>query len=286
MTEGLGRALGPLPAVDDGDRALAARLVAGVLAPVPAAVRRERPRAVSLARRLPGRAIRRWVAAAVATLVAGTAGAALWSSWPRLARRGAGGGPPAGIGARVGTGVRVGTGPSVAAPPDEPPDDSEPEAPPFPVPAPIAGQPAAAPGPHPRRAASASVLSPEDLLRQANEARHARRIDEAVRSYRALQRAFPRSPEARLSFLSLGNLYLADGAAAAALVAFDAYLDGGGDGGELREEALLGKARALVRLGRVEDERAAWRSLLEARPESEYRWRAQQRLHELGSGSP
>lgn len=123
---------------------------------------------------------------------------------------------------------------------------------------------------------------PEQLLRDANEARRARRTDDAVRAYRALQSAFPSSKEAVLSHLSLGNLELERGAFVAALAQFDAYLSSGG--AELGEEALLGKAGALAALGRADEERAAWQTLQARYPRSEYLWRARQRLEALDRG--
>ena len=50
----------------------------------------------------------------------------------------------------------------------------------------------------------------------------------------------------------------------------------------MAEEALVGRARTLARLGRSEEERAAWRALLSRFPQSDYRWRAQQRLDRAG----
>ena len=102
-----------------------------------------------------------------------------------------------------------------------------------------------------------------------------------------MQAHFPGSPEATLSFLSLGDLLLSQGAIALsqgalaqALAQFDAYLASGDT--MMAEEALVGRARTLARLGRTEEERAAWRALLSRFPQSDYRWRAQQRLDRAG----
>jgi TolA-binding protein len=183
--------------------------------------------------------------------------------------------------------------PSGVAPEPAPP----PPAPPAPVLA-LADSPSA-PAPVPSvpisvRAPAAASLDPEALLSGANEARRARHADEAIRDYRALQARFPTSREAVLSHLSLGNLYLAQGAFADAVAQFQAYIHGReaaqssaaarGDGTALAEEALLGEARALAALGRADDERAVWRTLETRFPRSEYLWRARQRLHELDRG--
>jgi hypothetical protein len=124
---------------------------------------------------------------------------------------------------------------------------------------------------------------PDVLLRAANAARRARRIDEAIRFYLELQSRFPTSKQAVLSHLSLGSLALGAGSYESALAEFDIYLSSGGP--ELSEEALLGKAKALAGLGRTAEEREVWR-VLESRS-SQYRWRARQRLGELdGRGAP
>jgi outer membrane protein assembly factor BamD (BamD/ComL family) len=141
---------------------------------------------------------------------------------------------------------------------------------------------ASKPLPAARPAPSASAA---DLFAAAGEARRARRLEDATRLYRALQTDFPRTPEAEISRLSLGDLYLAHGSPADALAQFDAYLEGGA-APELGEEALLGKAHALDRLGRPADERAVWQGLIARYPQSEYRWRARQRLAELARERP
>jgi len=71
---------------------------------------------------------------------------------------------------------------------------------------------------------------------------------QAIATFRSLQRQFPRSPEAMVSRVSLGDLLLDAGDPAAALLAFDAYLVAQ-PSGQLATEASLGKARALSALG-------------------------------------
>jgi TolA-binding protein len=145
-------------------------------------------------------------------------------------------------------------------------------------PIPSARAPAAVPRP-PIADSSAPAL-----FRAANQARRAGELAEAQRLYRALQAGFPGSAEATLSFLSLGDLSLSRDAFADALEQFDAYLHSGDTA--LAEEALVGRARTLARLGRTADERETWQRLLASHPRSDYRWRAQQRLDALSAIAP
>lgn len=113
------------------------------------------------------------------------------------------------------------------------------------------------------------------LFAEANAARLAGRRD-ASALYEQLQREFPSSPEAKLSHAVLARIHLDRGSAAAALEGFDAYIAGGG--GALGEDALAGRALAFEKLGRLDDERAAWAQLLEHYPRSGYATMARRRL--------
>ncbi|HZO11640.1 MAG TPA: tetratricopeptide repeat protein [Polyangiaceae bacterium] len=126
---------------------------------------------------------------------------------------------------------------------------------------------------------SAPDVSAAELFHRANAARRAGNAAEAARLYRLLQQRFPGSREAGASRLALARLLLDRlGDAAGALALFDQAL---ASGGVLAEEALLGRAMALGRLGRTADERAAWETFLARYPNSVNAERARRRLDEL-----
>jgi hypothetical protein len=117
------------------------------------------------------------------------------------------------------------------------------------------------------------------LFARANETRREDSGEESIALYRQLQRLYPRSPEAKVSHLSLANLLLGDAQRAEqALPQFDAYLAGGG---ALEEEALYGRAQVLEKLARHYAERSAWRRLLNRFPDSVYASKARHRLETL-----
>ncbi len=119
--------------------------------------------------------------------------------------------------------------------------------------------------------------SASTLFDRANGARRRGETQAASVLYTELQSHFPESAEARLSVAILARLALDRGNPGGALAGFDAYLRGGNP--SLREEAMEGRALALERLGRVEEERRAWRDLLNAFPRSAYADHAEKRLH-------
>jgi TolA-binding protein len=130
-------------------------------------------------------------------------------------------------------------------------------------------------GPEPTLAPAA-----EELFAHANQARRGGRDQEAMALYRELQRAYPDSREAELSKATLARLLLDHGQAEQALSGFDAYL-GSGRTGAMSEDALVGRAGALMRLSRRNEERATWQELLRRYPTSIHASRARVRLGEL-----
>jgi tetratricopeptide (TPR) repeat protein len=192
------------------------------------------------------------------------------------------------LGARAGTPAS----PTLAAPPAELPAPATaravaPSTPVVEVPAaesspdpltaePDTTEPAASPS-----TAGAAEGNAGSVFAAANRARRAGRRDQALALYRQLQRDFPDSREARVSQAMTAGLIAGDDPEAA-VKAYDAYLD---DEGRLGEEALVGRAEALGRLGRRDQEAASWRELLRRHPESIHAPRAQARLAELARES-
>jgi hypothetical protein len=116
------------------------------------------------------------------------------------------------------------------------------------------------------------------LFAQALALRGEGKVDAAIAAHLRLQRLYPSARETRLSFALAGRLLLEKGSPEPALAQFNQYLARPGDVGE---EALVGRATALGRLGRSASEAAAWRDMLERHPESIYAARAKKRLAAL-----
>ena len=131
-----------------------------------------------------------------------------------------------------------------------------------------------------RRPSRPAIAQPtaEELLARGNEARRARRYEEAERTYRTLQRTYPSSREAAVSRVTLGRLLLSSRSdATGALDQFDRYLRAQ-PAGVLAEEARVGRALALEQLGRAADARTAWRDLLAHHPDSLHADRARRAI--------
>ncbi|HEY3816100.1 MAG TPA: tetratricopeptide repeat protein [Polyangiaceae bacterium] len=128
-------------------------------------------------------------------------------------------------------------------------------------------------------AAPPAAESPGLAFQQANEARRAGQHTRAAETYRALVARYPASPEASASLVALGRMLLDDGDAPGALQCFDGYLR---RGGAMGEDVMLGRALALQRLGRSDDESGAWNALLASYPASVHAARARRRLLDLG----
>jgi outer membrane protein assembly factor BamD (BamD/ComL family) len=123
-------------------------------------------------------------------------------------------------------------------------------------------------------------LTAATLFGEANQARRAGDIGRASGLYHLLQDQFPSSAEAELSRVTLALLLLDSGDAQGALRGFERYLAGASRG--LEAEALVGRARALGRLGRRDLEATAWREVQRKYPRSIYGRQATERLSALG----
>jgi TolA-binding protein len=175
-----------------------------------------------------------------------------------------------------------------AAPPApvvEAPEEALPEPEPPPVvvtpvaPAPVAVRPRA---PEPINVPPpVAGPSADDLFAAANEARRSGDAQKSFELYTQLARLHPGSREETTARVLLGRLLLDRGGdATQALGLFTRYLDAS-PGGTLAEEARLGRALALTRMGLAKEERQAWQQLLAFHPNSIHAERARKRLEEL-----
>jgi TolA-binding protein len=173
--------------------------------------------------------------------------------------------------------------PAVEVPPTE---TAQPPAP-RPMPAIPTASPAAVPTSEPTARPSVqapSVQAPigaDTMFASANDERQRGAYAEAIRLYRDLSQQFPQSAEAAASHAIVGRLLLDRGDPSAALVQFDEYLRSGMT--TLGEEARVGRALALERLGRSAEEAEAWTTLLSVYPQSVHASRARSRLAVLGN---
>ncbi len=111
-----------------------------------------------------------------------------------------------------------------------------------------------------------SSSSPSALLARAQALRSQGKYRECAATYRQLVASFPRSDEARVSCVSLGELELSElGQPGRALRSFDDYLR---MGGPLTREARYGKIRALQMLGREPEQQSAIAEFLRDYPNS------------------
>jgi TolA-binding protein len=122
-------------------------------------------------------------------------------------------------------------------------------------------------------------LSAAELFAKANASKSEGQGRRALSLYGELQKRYPGSAEAEVSHVSLGRVMLDLGQLSGALTQFNRYLSRK-PGGSLVQEALFGKASALARLGRTEEERRTWETLLAQFPKSIYRERANERLEQ------
>lgn len=230
--------------------------------------------------RRPRRVSRRWVQVAVGTLLlSGTAAAASWWS----VRNGGRSSLPAVGGSRA---VAIHQD-RAAAPSLEPGlDDNAPfvhavDSVDDSAPVETAGAGSSATGARvgERHGSAASKnVSAAELFERARTFRLKGDFSGARATYRRLQHAHPDSREAHFSYLILGRMFLERGNPELGAQQFALYLAGGGGASE---EALIGHATALGRMGRWKEEAADWRSLLAKHPASLYGDRARARLEEL-----
>jgi hypothetical protein len=123
--------------------------------------------------------------------------------------------------------------------------------------------------------------SASDLFTRANVAQRDGAAADAARLYTELERSFPGSSEELVARVLLGRLLLDRlDDPRGALAQFDSYL-ASPDHDALGEEALIGRALALERLGRHREERSAWEMLMGVHPKSSYAEPARTRIEEL-----
>jgi TolA-binding protein len=186
-------------------------------------------------------------------------------------------GPPAGARAVVGAEAKVGRRPEQVA-------KARPlaatDATSLAAAAPSSGDVSSAKDGASKEATSKESPSAAKLFGEANQARRSGDVGRASGLYHLLQDQFPGSPEAELSRVTLALLLLDNGDAQAALSGFERYLAGSSRG--LEAEALVGRARALGRLGRRDLEVSAWREVQRKYPRSIYGRQATERLMALG----
>jgi TolA-binding protein len=251
-------------AVTGADGALLAQMVQGAVANEPGAIVAARASGF-------GRFARRAAIALALLLVGGSAGAAIWSAggtrllgrfWPEI----------------VPLPHRT-TRASAAPRPREVAPESVGEAS-TPAVAP-AGAPALPTVVHAHaHAESHAPETVDDVFADANRARRAGDYVFAMRRYAQLRRQFPGTRQEMTARVIVGELSLSGGATRDALASFDSYLAASPDG-TLAEEACVGRALALQKLGRRDEERAAWKQLLRRHPDSVQVARARDRLNVL-----
>lgn len=144
-----------------------------------------------------------------------------------------------------------------------------------------AEEPVEASPPRRRSKRAPTPVTAQDLLSQASSARRQGEYESASELYRTLQRRFPTSREASVSHVALGRILLDDlRDPAGSLAQFDRYLRRA-PRGSLALEARVGRAVALNRLGRGDEERRAWEDLVRRHPDSLHADRARQRIEAL-----
>ena len=124
--------------------------------------------------------------------------------------------------------------------------------------------------------AAAPVVGPAELFDEASDARRRGDYGRVLDLDGELEHRYPTSREAQVSRRIVGRLLLDRGDPTGALARFDSYLAAGA--GDLAEEAMVGRATALNRLGRSDEAIRAWSAVAAAFPDSPYAARARARL--------
>jgi len=123
---------------------------------------------------------------------------------------------------------------------------------------------------------AAPEAGPQELFDAETAARRLGDYPRALALHHDLCQRFARSREAQVSRATVGHLLLDRGNPTEALADFDAYLAAGS--GNLGEEAMVGRATALDRLGRSAEASVAWRALIAAFPDTPYASHARARV--------
>jgi TolA-binding protein len=113
------------------------------------------------------------------------------------------------------------------------------------------------------------------MFERANHARQHGDYAAALEAYRQLQRRFPLSQEARVSYVAMGRMQLDRADAAGALASFDRYEAWGNV--DVDAVVMAGRALALDELG-AEASSVAWAALLASHPETPYAEHARLRV--------
>lgn len=113
------------------------------------------------------------------------------------------------------------------------------------------------------------------LFERANHARGRGDYTGALDAYRRLQRLFPASREARISYVAMGRMQLDRSDAAGALASFDRYEAWGN--ADVDAVVMAGRALALDELG-ADASAHAWAALLASHPETPYAEHARLRV--------
>jgi TolA-binding protein len=257
-----------------GDEGLIGRITATAMSAAASAAPPPSPRRTSYIVAYPRRRRRAWAIAGALLFAATGATASFWSVRHGLVSRLLVNTPTTAPAARAET--KAAPTPRAPSPPRT--EVVVVEAPPAPVPVRPASPPAA---PRSPRAEDIAPVSADQLFASANEARRRGDSSQAIKLYRQLQQQFLGTREETTSRVLLGRLLQDRGEdPAQSLSLFTRYL-AESPNGTLAEEARLGRALALQRLGRTQDERQAWQELLSFHPSSIHAERARKRLDEL-----